>query len=314
MRGHRHRNCRSRAVVSGLVAVLAACLLTLDGCTGPGDSANDRAQTGIEGHGTGSFMFSGAAAVRDHPIRVRYIAPEGDLSTAEILFVIPGASRDAEGYEADWEPLVKGHHVLVIIPTFDEQDYPVDAYNLGNLVDGDGDPNPPDQWSFTVIDALFDHVVADVHSQAKDFMMFGHSAGAQFVHRLIEFAPDRVRAAVAANAGWYTMPDDSENFPYGLDGIPTDEEDLGDSYAANLTVLLGADDIDPNDSKLRHDDGSDAQGSTRLERGLSFYLAARKSADAHSMDFRWHLVVVPGIAHDHTEMAREAAPILLGGN
>ncbi len=272
----------------------------------------DTAQTGIEGPGTGSFMFSGAAAVRDHPIRVRYIAPEGDLATAEILFVIPGASRDAEGYQSDWEPLVKDRHVLVVIPTFDEQDYPVDAYNLGNLVDGDGDPNPPDQWSFTVIDALFDHVVADVHSQAKDFSLFGHSAGAQFVHRFMEFMPTRVRAAVAANAGWYTMPDDSEKFPYGLDGVPRDEEDLGDTFGANLTVLLGADDIDTGDSRLRHDDGADAQGSTRLERGLSFYLNARKSAAEHSLTFRWHLAVVPGIDHDHTAMAREAAKVLFG--
>ena len=305
--------------------------MTVGSCTGASDGvAGDTAATadtpgtadpagtaqaadpGIQGPGTGSFMFSGAAAVRDNPIRVRYIAPEGDLSTADILFVIPGASRDAEGYQSDWEPLVKGRHVLVVIPVFDEDDYPVSAYNLGNLVDEDGDPNPRDEWSFTVIDALFDRVVEDVHSRAKDFSMFGHSAGAQFVHRFMEFTPTRVRAAVAANAGWYTMPDDSEDFPYGFRGVPTDEEDLADSYRANFTVLLGADDIDPDDSKLRHDDGSDAQGSTRLERGLSFYLTARESAADHSLDFRWHLKVVPGIAHDHTAMSRAAAPVLFG--
>lgn len=271
------------------------------------------APSGIEHPGTGSFILSGVAAVRDHPIRVRYIAPAGDLATADILFVMTGATRDAEEYQADWEPLVEGRHVLVIIPVFDRADYPVDAYNLGNLVDGNGNPNPRDQWSFTVIDALFDRVVADVHSHAQDFLMYGHSAGAQFVHRFLEFAPNRVRAAVAANAGWYTMPDCSAAFPYGLRGVTKDEDDLADSYGANFTVLLGADDINAEDRLLRHDDGSDAQGATRLERGLSFYLTARMSAEEHSLAFRWRLVVVPGIAHDRTAMARAAAPILLGG-
>ena len=242
--------------------------MTLEGCTGPGDTVGESPRLWIEDSGTGSFMFSGADAVRDHPIRVRYIAPDGDLSTADILFVMTVAARDAQDYRTDWEPLVRSRHVLVIIPTFDQADYPVDAYNLGKLVGPDGDANLRDTWSFTVIDALFDSVVAHNHSHAKDFMMFGHSAGAQFVHRFIEFRPNRVRTAVVANAGWYTMPDDSKVFPYGLRGVPQDEEGLADSYSANLTVLLGADDINADDRLLRHDAGSDAQGTNRLERGL----------------------------------------------
>ena len=280
--------------------------------TEPADTAGSTSQTRIEHPGTGSFTFSGAVPVCDRPIRVRYVAPAGDLATAEILFVMTGATRDAEDYQAAWEPLVRDRHVLVIIPVFHERDFPAAAYNLGNLVDGNGNPNPRDQWTFTVIHALFNSVVADLHSRAEDFLMYGHSAGAQFVHRFLEVAPTRIRAAVAANAGWYTMPDTSKGFPYGLRGI-TKDEDLADSYSANFTVLLGADDINPQDRLLRHDSGSDAQGSTRLERGLSFYLTARKSAEEHSLAFRWRLVVVPAVAHDHTAMAGAAAPILFGG-
>jgi len=49
------------------------------------------------------------------------------------------------------------------------------------------------------------------------FSMFGHSAGAQFVHRYITFMPQgHLRAAVAANSGWYTLPDQTLKLPYGL--------------------------------------------------------------------------------------------------
>jgi hypothetical protein len=291
-----------------------ALLLTgaLSACSLPAGSARTDTSL-IAGPGLGSFTFSGAAAVRDHPIPVFYIAPPGDLSTADILFVIPGHQRNAEAYRSDWEPLVAHRHVIVLVPQFDDDDYSDSSYNLGNLVNEDGEPNPRRDWTYTAIEALFDQVVADVHSTTTGFSMFGHSAGAQFVHRFVEFTPhNRVRAAVAANAGWYTLPDSSEDFPYGLGGSPLGESDMGAAFRTDLTVLLGADDIDSGDDSLRHDDGSDAQGSTRLERGLNFYLAARRAAADKSLDFRWSMQVVPGVDHDHTAMARAAAPFLLG--
>jgi len=307
-----HRRAVTLGIAVALMVVLtgfAAGVYRNEGSTGMIDEAT---QTGIDRPGLGSFMFSGAAAVRDHPIRVWYIAPEGDLSTAQILVVIPGAQRDGESYRSDWVPLVEDRNVVVIVPDFESEAYDDTSYNLGNLMDDDDDARPEEEWSFTAIEALFDQVVSDVRSEAKQYDMFGHSAGSQFVHRFMEFTTDnRVRTAVAANAGWYTFPDDSEDFPYGLDESPLREEDMGSAFASDLVVLLGADDIDPDDDKLRHDDGSDAQGANRLERGVNFYLKARDTAEDQSLPFRWQLRVVPGIGHDHTEMAKVAAPLVL---
>jgi len=269
-------------------------------------------QNGIERPGLGSFKFSGTGAVRDVPIRVLYVAPEGDLSTAQILVVIPGAQRNAESYRSDWVPLVEGRNVLVIVPEFQADAYSDASYNLGNMMDDDHNVRPREDWSFTFLEALVDYVISDVGSQVKHYNMFGHSAGGQFVHRFMEFTPaNRVRTAVAANAGWYTVPDDSEDFPYGLGESPLGEADMGPAFASDLVVLLGADDIDPEDDQLRHDEGSDAQGANRLARGVNFYLKARNTADDQSLPFRWQLQVVPGVGHDHTEMARVSAPLLI---
>ena len=52
----------------------------------------------------------------------------------------------------------------------------------------------------------------------RGYALYGHSAGGQFVHRYVAFADaPRMESAVAANSGWYTMPDDGA-FPYGWGG------------------------------------------------------------------------------------------------
>ena len=115
-----------------------------------------------------------------------------------------------------------------------------------------------------------------------------------------------------ANAGWYTMPDDSKVFPYGLRGVPQDEEGLADSYSATSRSSSVRTTSTPMTDCCGTTPGVTRRGPIDSNADLSFYLTARKSAEEHSLTFRWHLRVVPGIVHDHTAMARAAAPILFG--
>jgi dienelactone hydrolase len=297
------------------VAMILVGCLVLGGCTllgTPGAVGEGSYGESISGPGTGRFTFSDPSVPGGDPMDVWYVAPDGGASTADIVIVMHGARRHAEDYRDVWEPLVRKRDVLVVVPEFSEDDFPGTSYNTGNMLDEDGEPQPKDEWAFPVIEALFDHVVSDVDSDATDYAIFGHSAGAQFVHRFLEFAErPRVRVAVAANAGWYTMMDDSVDFPYGLNDSPSSEEDMGPALASDLVILLGADDIDPESDSLRRDPGSDAQGDDRLERGLNFFLTSRETADRESLPFDWRLIVLPGIAHSHTEMGKAALPLVL---
>lgn len=263
---------------------------------------------------TGDFTFFGSGPLASQPIRVWYQAPD-DPSSAQILVVMTGAQRDGEAYREDWLPLLENRNTLLLVLEFSKDEYPgVSSYNQGNILDKDGNINPPEAWTFTMVEALFKAVVRDTSSTAVDYALFGHSAGGQFVHRFMEFTPDNhVRVAVAANAGWYTMPDHDIDFPYGLKNSPLSSKDLPDAFARPLVIMLGADDVDPKDSLLQRDRNTDAQGDNRLSRGLTFFRAARDAA-GDSGEFNWSLVVVPGAAHDHTRMAAAAADLLLGAN
>lgn len=311
----------------GLVAVatgLAACSALTDssapsssdgsGSDGSGDNGARASGPAITERGEGSFVLAEAEPITGHPVTVYYDAPPGDLAAAQVLVVIHGNERDAEDYLEDWQPLVDGQNVLVLVPEFPEDDFSDEEYNLGAVVDSDGDTKPPEEWTFRVVETLFTKVADEVGLQQREYSMFGHSAGAQFVHRYVEFGEHpHLRTAVAANAGWYTVPTDSEGFPYGLEDSPRSEEDMAEAFATDLLVLLGADDNDPDDDSLRHDDGSDEQGQHRLERGLHFYAESREVAEDNDQPFVWRLSVVPGIGHDHTAMASAAAPYLIAG-
>jgi poly(3-hydroxybutyrate) depolymerase len=302
-----------------LAGLALAGALLVGGCTGgqaPPDAGTTAEAAGSYGRsvseaGTGTFSFDSSAVLSGNPLKVRYIAPEGGASTADILIVMHGMGRNADEYQDDWTPLVRDRNVLVLVPEFSEDDYPGASYNMGNMLDENEKPLPGEQWTFQVIEDLFDHVVEDVHSDATDYALFGHSAGAQFVHRFVEFGEShRLRIAVAANAGWYTTMDDSQVFPYGLADSPSSEEDMGPALATPLVLLLGADDIDPENDSLRRDAESDAQGINRLQRGINYFLTSREMAADRSLPFDWRMVVMPGIAHEHTDMAEVAAQII----
>ncbi|MHC6229987.1 hypothetical protein ACX5I6_09840 [Arthrobacter sp. MMS24-T111] len=259
----------------------------------------------------GDFTFNAQGPLQDQPIRVWYKAPE-DPSSAQILVVMTGAHRDGESYRADWLPLIGNTNTLLLVLEFSKDDYPGAAsYNQGNIFDANGKANPPEAWTFNVVEALFQAVVRETNSKAEKYALFGHSAGGQFVHRFMEFTEsNHVSLAVAANAGWYTMPDQSIEYPYGLKNAPLSSRGLRDAFSRRLIIMLGADDTDPKDPLLQRDRQTDAQGDNRLSRGLKFYEASRKAA-RDGDQFNWALTVVPGVAHDHKQMAMAAAPLLL---
>jgi tripeptide aminopeptidase len=258
--------------------------------------------------GSSQIQFSGWPGPR-LPVFVHRPPMAGPDS--RILFVMHGVNRDGDRYRDEWRDLADKHGLIIVVPTFGRKDFPTTgSYNLGNIVDDKGRKNPKARWSFSAIEPLFDDIVCRVGGKQKGYALYGHSAGGQFVHRYIAFADaPRLEKAVAANSGWYTMPNDSA-FPYGWGGDAAGLVLNDRAFQRPLTILLGTDDIDRNDPNLRKNEQADGQGLTRFARGHGFLAAARKVA-GETRPFGWEIAYAPGIGHDNEKMAPFAIPHLL---
>jgi hypothetical protein len=172
---------------------------------------------------------------------------------------------------------------------------------------------PENKWTFLVIDPIFDFVVAKTKNKSEGYFIYGHSAGSQFVHRFLFFKPDaKVKKAVCANAGWYTMPDFNELYPYGLKGTKCNKKYLQKLFRKKVTVLLGDQDTNTTHRSLRRTPQAMKQGAHRFERGHIFYRSCKQMADSLKVEFAWDLQVVPGVAHSNKGMSKGAEKVFFG--
>jgi alpha-beta hydrolase superfamily lysophospholipase len=220
-----------------------------------------------------------------------------------------GMGRNADGYRDAWIAHSEAHGFLLICPEYSDAKFPgVRLYNYGNA------QAPAAEWTFFALDRAVDAVLAALDAPASPFALYGHSAGAQFVHRylLLTGAP-RARRIIIAHAGWYSWPRFDIAFPHGLANCAATEAGLRSALGRPVTILLGDQDNDPTHFQLRRDAVTDVQGLHRFERGQNFFAAARAAAEGYGIPCGWSLAVVPGVAHSNAGMARAAAEILAQG-
>ena len=231
-----------------------------------------------------------------------------------IVFVFHGMNRNADEYRASWEGFADTDGLLIVCPEFTDAKYPGSRYyNTGNIMDktnGKGRLQPKDEWVFPVVDRIIRDVKERMGAANSPVAVFGHSAGAQMVHRYALFGgPTEAALIMPANAGWYTFPDESVRFPYGLGGVPLSDAELAAAFAKPVVILLGEADIKRTEN-LRQTPEADAQGMNRLERGKKFFEVAQEKAEEMGVPFNWQAATVAGIGHDGAAMADAALAVI----
>lgn len=196
--------------------------------------------------------------------------------------------------------------------------------------------------SYEVIDALVSWLLA-TEPGLTDIVVYGHSAGGQFVNRyaagtrVVEQATERgvhMRFVVANPSSYLyfdqlrptatdplTLAQPSaamvaecprfDRYKYGLERRnpymnATDASALEANYFARDVVhLIGADDSDPSGENLAMDCGAQMQGSNRLERALAYH-NYRYTVGAPA---EHHTAILPGVGHESSSVTTAACGV-----
>jgi len=266
---------------------------------------------------SGKFLIEGARG-NEQSILVYYHKPETFSPSTKAIFVLPGAGRNGNDYLESWKEHSEKYNLLVLVPTYLEKHYPgFWSYNLGGMI---SDVNlkdesfkiskNPDDWIFGDFDRIYSQVQAELVLVNEHYDMFGHSAGGQILHRFAIFNSisnaDRI---VASNSGWYSIPNDLDEFPYGLKASLLTEDKI--DFSSKLTIFLGElDNENETRGHLRHSPEVDKQGLHRLSRGKYFYEQSKLTAQNNNKEFNWNLEIAPNIGHDYVAIGKSVAEYL----
>lgn len=229
-----------------------------------------------------------------------------------LVFSLHGLNRNAEAARDNWIEAADRYGLLVAAPHFDKERFPTRLFQQGGVR---GEPDRS-KWVYAIIERFFDAALKSGRVEGASYVLFGHSAGAQFVHRMTILMPEaRFSTAISANAGYYTLPVGKDtaggfSYPYSLDGTPANEATLKAAFAKPLLIMLGDRDVDPLHPQLNTSKGAEAQGPNRYARGLNFVAVAAAEAKRLGFESRWREITVPGVAHEQRKMADAAAEAL----
>jgi hypothetical protein len=252
------------------------------------------------------------AGFPERPLVLHAARPHRFGPDTPVLFVHHGVGRNGSAYRDYWLKLVDEVGILALAVEFPEASFPdYLRYHFGNLHDESGTPNPRSEWTYGIVERLFAMLRAQGITTRRRYGLFGHSAGGQFVHRMLSFGyRDHVAVAVSANAGTYAMPDLDIAWPFGLGATELNADALRALLGFRITVMTGTHDIKTTGRYFPKGPRSMRQGATRHERAHNYVAAGRAAAEVLGTHCAWTVIDVPGVGHDGERMSIAAAPIV----
>jgi poly(3-hydroxybutyrate) depolymerase len=251
----------------------------------------------------------------DRPLTLHTYRASSYTPSRPVVLVQHGMLRNGDDYRDFWIPAADRHGLLIVASTFSNEAYPTaESYNNGLVRDGTGAVRPKERWAYASLARLWAKLREEGVTHRERAHLFGHSAGGQFVHRLLSTQDHGfVETAVAGNPGWYTLPTLERAFPEGLGGIGLNESHVRRLLAFPLIVLAGDRDIATDDPNLPSNEEALRQGPHRFARAHHYVAFGQSEAERLGVPFGWRLQAVPFIGHDGEAMSAVAASIWFDG-
>ena len=254
------------------------------------------------------YLYSNNS-ISDYPIPVWIVLPTKYSSNSKFILTMCGISRNAIGMASYWSTFAEDNNYVVAAPDFNANDWSGSSYSQGNIfsgANGSGTLNKKERWTFNIVSEIHRELYTYCGLKDSTYELWGFSGGAQFVHRFAMFQKDNlVSRYTAASAGFYSVPDLSVSFPWGMkhSAFNLNQKDIIEYTKKNLVVMCGSEDT-ARDKEFKTDEKSDAQGLNRLQRAKYFYNSAKQI----NPDLKWKLIIIPAVAHEASKMS------IAGGN
>ena len=242
----------------------------------------------------GSYTFTSWDGPK---LNVFFASPKRVNADTRLVAVMHGRKRNAKEYRDQWVAAANELNLLVIVPEFSEKEFSqVWGFNYGNIKTPDMIFINQKFHAFSAIDPLVDEALKKFKLKSNNWGIYGHGAGAHFVHRYVLHQPEASHTlAIAANLGWYLSMTDQQ-WPFGLKNSGIEAAQLKQAFGKYFLLMLGKADIStkPNSSYTKeHWDKISLQGEHRLARGRNFFKSAVEKSKEVDQFFKWGMVEVP---------------------
>ena len=250
------------------------------------------------------------AAWNKPDVDLLYVLPKEINSDTKVLFVIHGASRNAEFYLEQWIESSKDKNIILVAPHFIKRNFR--SYHTLEMSTSSGVINTDkNTWLTGSIKSFYTYFQSKYNLESDTYLMFGFSGGSQFIHRYLMYGEDQaIERAAIGSAGWYTFVE-SKPFPWGIKNMPLEPGRLEWLMSREVLLLLGSKDNDPLSKSLNKTKGSMEQGSDRLMRGKNYFNSLINVGNYFQVPFRWKYQLVRGVNHDTKQMLEAAIPFML---
>ncbi len=211
-----------------------------------------------------------------------------------LVVTIHGTGRNFMEYRDAFSAFGAANNMVVLAPLFPaglRGDGNIDGYKY--LIEDDI------RYDLELL-SLIDAVAEDTGCRADQFMIFGFSGGAHFVHRFLLVHPSRVSAAAIGAPGQVTLLDPEADWWVGVRDMQAQfghPMDLDALRKVPVHLVIGGDDTEtweithaPNSRYWRAE--AARSGANRLERIKSL----QRSLEAEGVKVR--LDVIPGVKHE----------------
>jgi len=240
--------------------------------------------------------------------------PTNPSDPPQTLVVIHGtpakdlsAGETALYYAEHWAPFAEEQGWLLIVPAFNQADFSSRKGEITDALTGYrglfGREIPADEW----VTRLLGLGREALGWPEAPFLLYGHSAGGQYVGRFLVTHPDLVEKAVISAAVTYPQPDPAVSWPYGMGALSSKIVWEDDTTAlVNITpdlekwlaatqvqakVIVGLNDLEPQLTRPRQ------EGRVRLAIGQNWVAAMRDFAADNGLESQISFEAIPGKGH-----------------